>query len=416
MHRSKPVVKSATACGIIAVMFLMGLSQMNSAHALTAWARKYDVPCSTCHSMAFPKLNNMGFMFRRLGYRMPGEVTGDTEAKKVDFTNYLAFANRFEYRGKSPAFKGDSDLGAFNSSGGFRYHDVKLFGAGPVDDHWSLFVEANLGDDGGFGVAENAFMTYRTGKNVEHFATVKIGQFHTLDGIGPFDRPLVVGRPLPLTMLVNGFSLANNISDQRGVQLGLTSKNNHVLGSIMNGVTMTGEGTPEDLGGQQVQDTNSAKDFLLQAYHIFDAEGSSVGGFIYQGTTRFQPTPADPVFEDKFHQVGIGGSYFFNPRVTVLGALTAGKHDKPAGGSFNDRSHYVEADFAAAPGTSLMAKYEHTKVDAGSFLSPAEKKANIWTAGVVHFFGPNAKFSLQYSRRTGTGASKAPVAELWFTF
>jgi len=44
-----------------------------SARAVPAFARKYNVDCTYCHT-AWPQLNRTGYIFRRLGYRMPWEV------------------------------------------------------------------------------------------------------------------------------------------------------------------------------------------------------------------------------------------------------------------------------------------------------------------------------------------------------
>ena len=44
-----------------------------SALAVPAFARKYKVDCIYCHT-AWPQLNRTGYIFRRLGYRMPWEV------------------------------------------------------------------------------------------------------------------------------------------------------------------------------------------------------------------------------------------------------------------------------------------------------------------------------------------------------
>ena len=44
-----------------------------SARAIPAFARKYKVDCTYCHT-AWPQLNRTGLIFRYLGYRMPYEV------------------------------------------------------------------------------------------------------------------------------------------------------------------------------------------------------------------------------------------------------------------------------------------------------------------------------------------------------
>lgn len=50
-----------------------------SARAVPAFARKYNVDCTYCHT-AWPQLNRTGYIFRRLGYRMPYEVPKSAES------------------------------------------------------------------------------------------------------------------------------------------------------------------------------------------------------------------------------------------------------------------------------------------------------------------------------------------------
>src|SRR5271169_3523454 len=51
--------------------------------AIPAFARKFGVKCYTCHTIP-PALNKNGYMFKRLGYRMPpDEMDGTKAAPKV---------------------------------------------------------------------------------------------------------------------------------------------------------------------------------------------------------------------------------------------------------------------------------------------------------------------------------------------
>lgn len=44
------------------------------AEAEPSWARKYNAKCTLCHT-TYPRLNRTGYDFRRLGYRLPGEIS-----------------------------------------------------------------------------------------------------------------------------------------------------------------------------------------------------------------------------------------------------------------------------------------------------------------------------------------------------
>src|SRR5664279_4007383 len=68
-----------------AVLLVTGLVLLmpQPGNAIPAFARKYGVKCYTCHTIP-PALNKNGYMFKRLGYRMPpDEMDGTKPAPKI---------------------------------------------------------------------------------------------------------------------------------------------------------------------------------------------------------------------------------------------------------------------------------------------------------------------------------------------
>ena len=53
--------------------FAAGTGVVQEAQAIPAFARKYELKCSSCHVLP-PKLNARGEAFRARGYRLPEEV------------------------------------------------------------------------------------------------------------------------------------------------------------------------------------------------------------------------------------------------------------------------------------------------------------------------------------------------------
>ena len=81
---------------IVAPLSLAILMVMpGDAHAIPAWARKYNMNCSGCHSPAVPRLNGKGYAFKWAGYRMPEEIGENQEVKQV--SEYLAARFVFNY-------------------------------------------------------------------------------------------------------------------------------------------------------------------------------------------------------------------------------------------------------------------------------------------------------------------------------
>ena len=71
------------AASAVGVWMLLLKDPMPSftAHAMPAWARKYNADCTLCHT-TYPRLNRTGYEFRRRGYRFEWET--DKSAVKPD--------------------------------------------------------------------------------------------------------------------------------------------------------------------------------------------------------------------------------------------------------------------------------------------------------------------------------------------
>src|ERR1700730_5340604 len=68
-----PTAKSFHAAARTALLAVALVGIASTAHAVPAFARKYQTSCQTCH-IVFPKLNAFGQAFRLRGYRLPGET------------------------------------------------------------------------------------------------------------------------------------------------------------------------------------------------------------------------------------------------------------------------------------------------------------------------------------------------------
>lgn len=168
---------------VIPALFLL-LPQRSE--AIPAFARKYNVKCYTCHLIP-PVLNKTGYIFKRLGYRMPPD---NMEAgkpaplikeldKDIEFhiTNYLALVNQASFTVE----KSKDDTSRSKSS--FNLDKVGLFTAGSLPDNsFSYFVEFNLSEGGETGL-EQAVFGY-TGGRANNSFFVKAGQMHAQEGDG----------------------------------------------------------------------------------------------------------------------------------------------------------------------------------------------------------------------------------------
>src|SRR5437868_517731 len=74
--------RTSTRAALGAALLLAVLSSERSAQAIPAFAREYNVPCSTCHTLV-TRRNEFGDAFRRNGYHWPLGDEADRNARSM---------------------------------------------------------------------------------------------------------------------------------------------------------------------------------------------------------------------------------------------------------------------------------------------------------------------------------------------
>jgi len=125
------------------------------AEAVSQWARKYKVDCTTCHT-AFPRLNHFGEKFMQAGFQWPDdEPDGDTEGKdKVSDDLFIDkvgnwFGARLSltpllYKTNSLTIDGESE----DSLNIGNPNWLQFFVAGTIFKNVSIFIEQEFEVDG----------------------------------------------------------------------------------------------------------------------------------------------------------------------------------------------------------------------------------------------------------------------------
>ncbi len=172
---------------VLAVLSCAALTPQ-PAHAIPAFARKFGVKCYACHTVP-PALNKNGYMFKRLGYRLPpDEMDGTKPAPKIseldsnikfNLINTLAVITQ----GSFTVTKTSGDGISPTSSSSFNLDEAALFSGGAVPDTgFSYFTHFEL-YQGGSTDLEQAFMTYTGGRANSSFF-IKAGEMHMQEGEG----------------------------------------------------------------------------------------------------------------------------------------------------------------------------------------------------------------------------------------
>jgi len=396
--------------GITAILLVAGIVLLSStpAHAIPAFARKYGVKCYTCHTVP-PALNKNGYMFKRLGYRLPpDEMDGTKAAPKVSeldknikwslenslalivqgsFTEDKTVADAGSTTSASPATSCSSSTSASSSCSSFNLDEAALFLAGTIPDAgFSYFAHYEL-YQGGSNDLEQGFGVWTGGRaNSSYF--IKAGEMHMQEGEGTraaMFYNLFSDPALTLTNVdPNLFSL-----DQHpvGVDVGYTWASPYfknifaVSAKVTNGL---------NADGSEILDssTKNSKDVWADADYWFGPDGG-VTVMFYKGSKDMNQT--DPngnafTYRPSLYRVGAFANYLFFDKLDVLGGYIHSNDDwktvatGPTGTYLAD-SYRGEADYYPKTGTVIMARLDRSTA---SVTGQPNMRTRAWGFGAEH--------------------------------
>ena len=184
LSRRRPWIPAAIP--VLAGLFFI-LLYPEPSEAIPAFARKYGVKCYSCHTIP-PALNKTGYMFKRLGYRMPpDEMDGTKPAPKIseldkgitwNLGNTAALFTQGSFSVDKP---GGEEASPTTSS--FNLDKALLFIGGAVPQtNFSYFVEYKLFEDGETALGQASFMYTGGRANNSYFG--KAGRMLLQEGEG----------------------------------------------------------------------------------------------------------------------------------------------------------------------------------------------------------------------------------------
>jgi hypothetical protein len=357
--------------------------------AIPAFARKFGVKCYTCHTVP-PALNKNGYMFKRLGYRMPpDEMDGTKAAPKVSaldkdikfsITNSMALilegsvtndktvADKGNTTSASPVSSCNSgvDGSQQNSScSSFNLEEAALFVAGTVPEtgfsffgHYELYQGGSTDLEQGFGVW--------TGGRANNSYFIKAGEIHMQEGEGT--------RAAMMYNLFNdpSYTIANTDPnlfslDQHpvGIDVGYTHATNYFKNVLAVSAKVT-NGLNAD--GSEILDssTKNSKDVWADADYWFGPDGG-VTVMMYHGSKdqiQNAGAPNQFTFRPNIWRTGAFANYLFFDKLDILGGYMHSEDDYQWVQN-GPMSHYLnnsvrgEADYYLKTGTVIMARYDH---------------------------------------------------------
>jgi hypothetical protein len=347
----------ATLVGVLAVSFTA------DAEATPAYGRRYNTACATCHAPLPPRLNNVGILFRKLGFRMPdADDQGRFIIKPVAAHDIGDAASAVV----DVAGRRDNDVEEGEGRTTFELTEVELVAGTSIGDRVSaqaMFVpwdegeielenaevQVNLGSPRHQWIARGGLMQTYLWQKATHgrvtLSTPLLFESRAVEGIGPFD----------------GFGLGVS---QVGAEVGYVFSNlkegrlssTMVTAALLNGVNREGEGA--------LRNTTEGVDVYVQGMQLF-GERHTVGGFYYGGRSFLEADPDQGMTspgKQRFARYGVIANYLLFKRFDVVAGAARGWDRSPVRpDDVRFQGFFTEVDAQVTP--AWIGVYRFDRVD-----------------------------------------------------
>jgi hypothetical protein len=277
MKKPAPTNPRAFAAGILGALFLI-LGIATPAQGIPAFARKYKVSCTLCHS-PFPRLTAFGLQFASNGFEFaPGEPARDTVNTGdplLRLQNSLPLAIRMEGYLNALTQEGEN-VAAFDLQTPWG---IKLLTGGQVTDGVSYYMYFFMSERGEIAGLEDAYVQFTDvgGSGINLIA----GQFQVADPL--FKRELRLEYDDYHLFRARVGEVQSDLTYDRGLFANFSPwENGDVNVMLVNG---RGLSQAEDNG---LFDTDKLKNVMVHYGHTLG--GATVGMFGYLGQERKEGT------------------------------------------------------------------------------------------------------------------------------
>ena len=394
-------MKSRTLIGLALASIALAPAD---AHAIPAWARRYNMNCSGCHSPAVPRLNLKGFLFKWAGYRMPEEIGEKQEVKQI--ADYVAFRATVQYL----IAKNETESVDVNT---FALDNATVFAGGALGKNYGGMLEFNH-KPGGVDLMVNLVGVW--GKETQ-FVGLRGGQMHWLyeGGVAGFDRPTGIIGPTPLegpNTSGNPFQFA---SDGVGMEAFYVSGQNRLSFEILNSVSPA--------GGMGAGINPTSKDFVAIDQFIYDNRGSGLTAAGFYGSIDGLDTAVAKARTSHYTRLALTANKIFK-HVEVLGGYVYSKDaDLPIGRTFTKSDmtgsgYWVYGGYTFPSALTVFSRYEfvNPNTDATKAASTRLALGGVLPVNLPEYLRLAAEYTLDTPQATAGLKRHGFVLELMFAF
>ena len=288
--------------------------------SIPAFARKYGLPCSACHT-TWPQLNNFGQVFRDNGYRLKNEKDSPADQSP----GYWPIAARVTPQFRSDksthqqvdAVAGDPNSGRVEKTTtqqGFDISGIDLLMLGTLSKNISFGLIPAAESDGAFHI-EAAYVRFNEVMNTT-WANLKAGKFE-LDNIVSEKRELLLSSNGGFYQMYHFVPVGDGTSFGMGDnQIGM-----ELSGHSINSYTRYSAGVFSSTDGEVGLGAGKGYDGAVAFSQAFDAGAlglERIGAYAYRGSrpTTYEtldgtPVPGSGLATKGFYRMGLAGDFYF---------------------------------------------------------------------------------------------------------
>ncbi len=437
----------------LALFGLVAAVLPDDAQALPAFARKYNMNCTACHT-APPILNTFGQRFLENGYQLPGTEDGGITGKKKlgdltldDVNNYVSFrmvgnaVSNWNFKQQNPP---GTDAGVAVNKTEFTFPEsFTMFTGGTLTKNVGFMVELGYDTSTGSANVERGFVSFNNllGHDVAH---VRVGRFdvgafysyttvrqqlndvgESLAGTGPNGAACGSGTFNPCT--INRMGLTPSALATKF--FGLYDRTGNYLSPYASSLFNSGGEMGIDVHGrpfgdwflyqvgvlnganEPTGDSNKGKDVYGMVRFDYAKSrdfSASLSGFVYLGHSNAKVQTQDDV---NWNRYGVSGRATYK-MVDVYAAFAVDKINKtPTGvaGQFDSTATGLTVGVDTYVTSKTMVSLRYDNLDAGGMINERQSSSFVGTQ-VKHFLRNNIAVFVRNDfnlRKADTGSTAA---------
>jgi len=362
--------------------------------AMPMYSRRYDLKCSACHTIA-PVLNEMGWMFKRLGYHLPPALSKGQQAPTISdlvkkepqwtvadnlsvaVADFAFMATRATQEGTTPSSSSAFQVNVWNNYAGGWVPDTNFFYLAEFDIITNGSVNPTL---------TNAYFGY-AGGNAKSSWYLAGGREHLQIGEGT--RAAEVYSLMPASpLLFETMSPTTFVFDQSPV--GLDAGYTYASDGYKNVLAVTAKVTNGDnADGSEILglSNKNSKDVWVDADWWFAPE-SGVTFIDYYGRkdqVQNSGAPDQFTYRASIRRTGVFANYMIRNKWDVLAGYMLSKDDWQTvsgvnGGYFRSNDYYGEVNYYVTQLLAFSGRYDllEQRVTGG----PGTQSVHQWSAAV----------------------------------